>query len=143
MTVDGKEPCQNGNPGARSLESRITQRITPDGSAIISPRIARWLEQRAGMTEDRRIRLRDTDPEAYVAFAALHLAACHSDCGTNQVAGQQNAAESEMWLSTRQAAKALHVTDRCVRNWCKTGRLHAQFVGARWLVNRNSIALIA
>ncbi|WP_090359573.1 helix-turn-helix domain-containing protein [Mycolicibacterium fluoranthenivorans] len=120
---------------------RIAQHITSDGSAIITPRIARWLEQNANMTADRRIRLRDTDPEAYVAFAALHLAACRSDCGTSQVAAQKNTTQLDMWLSTKQAAKALNVTDRCVRNWCTTGRLHAQLVGARWLINPSSIAL--
>ena len=120
---------------------RIAQRITADGSAIIPPRIAHWLEQNSGMTADRRMRLRDTDPEAYVALAALHLSALHSDSGTEQVAAQQNTAQSAMWLSTKAAAQALNVTDRCIRNWCTTGRLHAELVGARWLINPNSIAL--
>ncbi|MCV7287274.1 helix-turn-helix domain-containing protein [Mycolicibacterium wolinskyi] len=128
---------------APSLEVRIAQRITSDGSAIIPPRIARWLNEQAGMTADRRIKLRDTDPDAYVAFAALHLSALRSDCGTNTTARQQNTTHSDMWMSTKEAAQALNVTDRCVRKWCTTGRLHAEFVGARWLVNPNSIALIA
>lgn len=123
------------------LEVRITQRITADGSVIIPPRIAHWLEQNSGMTADRRFRLYFTDPEAYVVLTALHFAALRSDCGTNHAAGQQNTKQSEMWLSTKQAAKALNVTDRCVRKWCTTGRLHAELVGARWLVNPNSIAL--
>lgn len=124
-----------------SLEARIAQRMTRDHSAIVPPRIAHWLERNSGMTADRRMRLRDTDPDAYVALAALHLSALHSDCGTEQVAAQQNTAESAMWLSTKQAAQALNVTDRCVRKWCTTGRLHAELVGARWLINPNSIAL--
>lgn len=124
-----------------SLEARIVQRMTRDHSAIIPPRIAHWLEQISGMTADRRMRLRDTDPDAYIALTALHLAALHSDCGTDQVARQRNTTQSEMWLSTKQAAKALNVTDRCVRNWCTTGRLHAELVGARWLVNPNNITL--
>ncbi|OWL97007.1 hypothetical protein B7435_26845 [Mycolicibacterium peregrinum] len=124
---------------APSLEVRITQRITSDGSVIIPPRIAHLLEQQSGMTADRRIRLRDTDPDAYVAFAALHLSALrHSDCGTEWVAGQQNTEQSEMWMSTKQAAKALGVTDRCIRNWCNNGRLHAELVGDRWLVDPKS-----
>ncbi|MFN3003261.1 helix-turn-helix domain-containing protein [Mycolicibacterium wolinskyi] len=128
---------------APSLEVRIAQRITADGSVIIPPRIARLLNEQAGMTADRRIKLRDTDPDAYVAFAALHLSALRSDCGTNHTVGQQNTTQSDMWMSTKEAAQALNVTDRCVRKWCATGRLHAEFVGARWLVNPNSIALIA
>ena len=62
-------------PHGPSLEVRIAQHITADGSAIIPPRIARWLEQNSGITADRRIRLRDNDPDAYVALAALHLSA--------------------------------------------------------------------
>lgn len=125
-----------------SLEVRIAQRITGDGSVIIPPRIARWLEEQAGMTADRRIRLRITDPEAYVVLAALHLSALHSDCGTSQVATQQDTKQSDMWLSTKQAANALGVTDRCIRNWCTTGQLHAELIGARWLVNPHSIVAL-
>lgn len=123
------------------LEVRITQRITADGSVIIPPRIARWLENACILTADRRVRLRDADPDAYIALAALHLSALRADCGTDHVAGQRNTEESEIWLSTKQAAKALNITDRCVRKWCTTGRLHAEMVGARWLVNPNSVAL--
>lgn len=123
------------------LETRIAQHITGDGSVIIPPRIARWLEQNSGMTADRRIRLRDTDPEAYVALAALHLSALGSDSGTKDAAPQSVSASLNMWMSTKQAAKALGVTDRCIRKWCTTGRLHAELVGAHWLVNPNSIGL--
>lgn len=126
---------------ASSLEVRITQSITSDGSAIIPPRIARWIETTCKLTADRRIRLRDTDPDFYVALAALHLAALRSDCGTEHVAAQQNTEQFDMWMSTSEAAKALNVTDRCIRNWCTTGRLHAQIVGARWLINPHNITL--
>jgi excisionase family DNA binding protein len=124
-----------------SLEARIAERITADGSAIISPRVARWLEDTCKLTADRRIMLRDTDPDAYVVLAALHLAALRSDSGTNHAGAQHDKPELKTWMSTSEAAKALNVTDRCVRNWCTTGRLHAETVGARWLVNPNSIAL--
>lgn len=128
-------------PPAPSLEVRIAQRIASDGSAIIPPRIARWLEDNCKLTADRRIRLRDTDPDAYIALAALHLAALRSDNGTNHVGAQPVKQELNTWMSTREAAKALNVTDRCIRKWCTTGRLHAQLVGARWLINPNSITL--
>jgi excisionase family DNA binding protein len=124
-----------------SLEVRIAERLTPDGSVIIPPRIARWLEQQADMTADRRIRLRDTDPDAYVVFAALHLAALSSDSGTNDKAAQGISAELDMWMSTSEAAKALNVTDRCVRKWCQTGQLRAVLSGSRWLINRNTLNL--
>lgn len=129
-----------GHAGS-SLETRIVEHITGDGSVIIPPRIARWLEQNSGMTADRRIKLRDTDPDAYVALAALHLSALSSDSGTKDAAPQSVSANLNMWMSTKQAANALGVTDRCIRKWCTTGRLHAELVGARWLVDPNSIAL--
>jgi excisionase family DNA binding protein len=124
-----------------SLEARIAARITDDGSVIISPRMARWLEQQAGMTADRRIRLRDTDPDAYVALAALHLAALNSDRGMNDAGAQRVSGELNVWMSTSEAAKALHVTDRCVRNWCKTGRLRGVMSGSRWIIDRTTLNL--
>ncbi|WP_082614332.1 helix-turn-helix domain-containing protein [Mycobacterium sp. Root265] len=124
-----------------SLEERIAQHITRDGSVVVPQRVARWLDKQSGMNADRRIALRGTDPEFYVVLAALHLVALGADCGTNSTAGQQNTAGSEMWLSTKQAAKALNVTDRCVRKWIATGRLHAEMVGARWLINPHNITL--
>jgi hypothetical protein len=128
-------------PSDPSLEVRIAQRLTADGSVIIPPRIARWLEQNAGMTADRRIRLRDNDPEAYVVLAALHLSAIGSGNGTKDAEPQANSAQLQHWMSSQQAANALHVTDRCIRNWCTAGRLHAQWIGSRWLIDPTSIAL--
>ena len=127
--------------GRPSLETRITECTTSNGSVIVSPRLARYLEKEAGMTADRRIRLRDSDPEAYVVLAALHLAALRSDCGTNYAAAQPVHAQLTMWMSTSEAAKALNVTDRCVRKWCQTGQLRAVMSGSRWLVDPNAIAL--
>lgn len=129
-------------PDAPSLEVRISQRLTAEGSVIIPPRIARWLEHNAGMTAERRFRLRANDPEAYVALAALHLSALVSESGTKSAVPQPHQAQSVHWVSTRQAADTLHVTDRCIRNWCTTGRLHAQQIGSRWLIDPTSIALV-
>ncbi|WP_052066184.1 helix-turn-helix domain-containing protein [Rhodococcoides fascians] len=126
-------------PTGTSLEVRISRRLTADGSVIIPPRIARWLEHNAGMTADRRIRLRDNDPEAYVALTALHLSALSSESGTKDALPQRHRKESVQWLSTSQAADTLHVTDRCIRKWCTTGRLHAQHIGGRWLIDPTSI----
>lgn len=143
--MSSRNPGRGGNAASLghrpSLEVRIAQRIAADGSVIISPRMARWLEKQAGITADRRIRLRDNDPGAYVELAALHLSACCSGTGTNHTPAQGVSADSNMWTSTSEAAKALGVTDRCVRNWCRTGRLHAIMSGGRWLVNPTTLAL--
>ncbi len=124
-------------PPVPSLETRIAQRITADGSAIVPPRIARWIETTCRLTADRRMMLRTTDPDAYVALTALHLAALRSENGTEHVAAQQN---TTRWISTTEAAQTLGVTDRCIRKWCTTSRLHAQRIGGRWLINPHSLA---
>lgn len=126
----------------RSLESRIASRLTGDGSVIISARMAQWLEREVRMTADRRIRLRNNDPEAYENLVALHIAALGSGSGTNDAASLRISADSKMWMSTGQAAQALGVTDRCIRNWCRSGRLIARHIGRSWLVNPNSIAAL-
>ena len=126
---------------APALEVRIAQRITADGSVIIPPRVARWLENQAGMTADRRSRLRDSDPEAYVALAALHLSALCSESGTNHAVPPAIRADLTSWMTTSEAAQTLNVTDRCIRTWCKSGRLYAVRSGSRWLIDRNTVAL--
>ena len=127
-----------------SLEAHIRARLTSDGSAVIPPRIARWLEQNSGMTDDRRARLRHTDPDAYVALTALHLAGLRSDSGTKDAGTQQHTEESKPqggWMSTSEAAEAFGVTDRCIRKWCRSGRLRAGLSGHRWLIDPRSANL--
>ncbi|CAJ1504264.1 helix-turn-helix domain-containing protein [[Mycobacterium] kokjensenii] len=116
---------------------RIAQHITPNGSVIVPPRIARWLETQAGMTADRRIALRMTDPEAYEVLAALHLVALstRSATGTEPATPQHDSQESNQWVTTTEAATKLGVTDRAIRKWCATGRLPATNCGGRWLIN--------
>ena len=122
-------------------DPRISNHLTQDGCAVVPPRIAHWLETKAGVTDDWRDRLRDTDPEARQVMAALHWAAAQhrSAFGTNSVVGQRQRASSEVWLSTTEAAREMRVTDRCIRKWIHTKRLPATMSGRRWLVNRNDL----
>ena len=124
-----------------SRESRISTHVTANGSVIVPPRIARWLETKAKVTADWRDRLRDTDLEAHEVMVALHWAALRhrSGIGTKPVVGQSGIAESNLWLSTAEAAREMRVSDRCIRKWCSTGRLRATMSGARWLINRNDL----
>ena len=119
------------------LAWRISRHMTPAGAVIVPPRIAAWLEERAGLTSDRRIRLRVTDPAAYEVLMALHVAALdhRSGTGTNLAPAQPVRPESEKWLTTTEAASLLGVTDRAIRNWCASGRLPATRRGGRWLIN--------
>jgi excisionase family DNA binding protein len=120
---------------------QASKHVTADGAVIVPPRIAHWLETKAGITADWRDHLRDTDLVAHQVMAALHWAATQhrSGIGTNSPVAQRKRAESNVWLSTTEAARELRVTDRCVRKWISAGRLHATMSGARWLINRNDI----
>lgn len=92
-----------------STEPRISKYVTANGSAIVPPRIAHWLETKAKVTPDIRGRLRDTDWEAHEALMALHVAALRysrSDIGTKPLVGHSDRAESEVWLSTSEAAQS-------------------------------------
>jgi excisionase family DNA binding protein len=125
-----------------SCPPRMSSHVTANGSVIVPPRIAHWLETKAGVTADWRDRLSETDQEAHEVMLALHMAALHhrSGIGTNSVVGQGERAESKMWLSTTEAAREMKVTDRCIRKWISIGRLPATLSGARWLINRNDLA---
>lgn len=116
---------------------RIARHVQPDGSVTVPPRIAYWLESQAGLTADRRINLRTSDPVAYEILAALHLAALHhrSGSGTETAVAHQNPPESNTWITTTQAAAQLGVTDRAIRKWCTAGRIPAIRCGGRWLIH--------
>jgi excisionase family DNA binding protein len=128
---------------------RIARHLLPDGSVIVPPRIAAWLEDKAGMLPERRIMLRGTDPEAYEVLAALHLSALsrggtgeaiiRSANGTRMVKSPNDIQQSEEWLTTAEAAEMTGVTDRCIRKWIATQRLPARRHGGRWLVNRQHL----
>lgn len=123
------------------IAAGISARINADGSVSVPPRIARWLERQVQMTADRRAILRETDPEAYEVFRALHLAALGAESGPNTSAPQRSAADLTMWMSTGEAADRHGVGERCIRKWCHTGRINAVMTGGRWLVHRNALTL--
>lgn len=127
-----------------SAESPISRHVTADGAVIVPPRIAHWLETNAGVTADWRDRLRDTDLEAHQVMAALHWAATQhrSGIGTNSPVGQRKQPESQVWLSTCEAAREMKVSDRCIRKWISTDRLPATMSGCRWLINRNDLTAL-
>jgi excisionase family DNA binding protein len=120
---------------------RIGRHITVEGSVIVPPRIAWWLEQKAGVTADKRISIRDTDPLAYEVLAALHIAALSlgSENGTKHAVGQAKQQESDQWLTTAEAATELGVTDRAIRKQIATGRLPARRRGWQWQINRTDL----
>lgn len=123
--------------------ARIGQHLTPEGAVSVPPRIAAWLVAKAGVTGDKRILLRGTDPEAYEVLAALHIAALHhrSVVGTESGIDKRNSRDLATWLTTGDAAHQLRVTDRAIRKWIAAKRLPATKVGGRWLLNCNDIRI--
>jgi excisionase family DNA binding protein len=118
--------------------------MTSQGAVVVPPRLAAWLERTAGVSNDRRILIRDSDPLAYEVLAALHIAAAYyrSGAGTEQAAGSGNSRELRTWLTTADAASRFGVTDRAIRKWIATGRLPAIKCGGQWLLNSNHIQII-
>jgi excisionase family DNA binding protein len=116
--------------------------ITANGWAMFPPQFAHYLEARAKITPDERARLRNTNWDAYQLFTSLHAVALRykrSGGGTKSAVGHSDRPHSEMWLTARQAAAELNVTDRCVRKWICAKRLPATKPGAHWLIHRNDL----
>lgn len=130
------------------LSEQIMARVLPDGSVNVPWRAAEWLEERAGVTEDRRLLLRESDPELYVALAALHLAAMSrgetnipcSACGPELAKCPNGIQQSEAeWLTTAEAAELAGRTPRCIRTWIAAQRLPAKRHGRDWRINRQHL----
>jgi excisionase family DNA binding protein len=126
----------------------------PDGSVIVPPRVAKSLDDRAGMAYEARIRLRASDPEGYAVFAALRLAALDWDGGVpartppvsdngHRIAFACNGVEhSETWTTTAEVARHVGVTERTVRRWAEKKWLPADRPGGRqWLIHVNDLSV--
>jgi excisionase family DNA binding protein len=123
-----------------SWEQRISRRINADGSVNVPAYIAKWLESRAKITADYRVRLRDNNSELYEVLMAIHSAPDdRSTDGTKLAVANRNQPPLDAWITPAEAADELHVTDRCVRNWCKSGKLAATLKGGRWLIRRTDL----
>jgi excisionase family DNA binding protein len=135
------------SPGSGDVAAGICRHIATDGSVTIPPRIAAWLESKAGMAPERRLALRGTDAEAYEILTALHLSALgyrsgsfgSSPTGTEDAWAQQDSTESTEWLTTTEAAEIVGVTGRCVRKWIAKQRLPAKWLGDRYMIRRHDL----
>ena len=127
-----------------AISALIAHHLAPDGSVALPPRVAAWLKQRLGLALSQRDHLRDNDPTAYAALAALHLSAIGHRTGAFPVSATGTKEPSEHhdstgWVTTVQAARSLGVTDRCIRNWIATKRLPARRHAGRWLIERHHL----
>ena len=77
---------------------RIGRHMTAEGSVIVPPRIAHWLEKKAGVTGDKRIALRDTAGLRGVSCSAHRGSKPRcTENGTKRVAGEPKQQESDQW----------------------------------------------
>jgi excisionase family DNA binding protein len=134
------------NPIESPLAALIESYFQCDGSAIVTPHAARWLERRLGLTQEQRFLVRDKgDRELYAVLTALHLSAvggddlARSDCGTKVAEHQGDTQDSETWLTTAEAADLIGVTTRAITGWCRSGKLPADRHGRSWRINRRHL----
>ncbi|TDN42555.1 excisionase family DNA binding protein [Curtobacterium flaccumfaciens] len=109
--------------------------------AVVTGRVAAYLLRHAGLDDYRR-RHRGEDPEVDNTLVALTLVALtwrSSATGTRQAATPELDHTAD-WMSTRQAAEALGLSDRGIRKAIQERRLHAVRVGRAWRVDREQLA---
>lgn len=105
---------------------------------IVSAHVAAFLKRRVGL-DTLRINARDMgDMEVYYVLNSLQRAALAYDptpaTGTPSVA-----ASNDGGLSTSQAALALGITARGVRDACEKGRLEGRLIDGRWRISRAAV----
>lgn len=109
--------------------------------ALLSGRVAAYLLRYADL--DRyHMGHRGEDAEVDAALLAMKVVALHwrtSATGTRNAASAELDAQSE-WLSTKQAADALAMTDRAIRKAIRENRLKANRVGRAYRINREQLA---
>ncbi|MBO9046712.1 excisionase family DNA-binding protein [Curtobacterium flaccumfaciens pv. flaccumfaciens] len=113
-----------------------------DGPVVLlSARACAWLLRYAEL--DRyHLDHRGEDAEIDQSLIALKTAAFiwrDSATGTKNAAKPELPADSE-WLSTKQAADALAMTDRAIRKAIREKRLQANTVGRAYRINREQLA---
>ncbi|PZE93901.1 hypothetical protein DEJ00_01395 [Curtobacterium sp. MCLR17_039] len=107
----------------------------------VTGRVAAYLLRHAGLDAYRR-QHRGEDPEVDNTLVALTVVALN---WRSSATGTREAATPELdhtadWMSTRQAADALGLSDRGIRKAIQEHRLHAVRVGRAWRVDREQLA---
>lgn len=125
------------------MKREASQLVTGvDGPVVIvSGRVAAFLLRFAEL--DRyHYGHRGEDVEVDATLVAMKVVALHwraSVTGTQNAAPPELASQSQ-WLSTKQAADALAMTDRAIRKAIRENRLKANRVGRAYRINREQLA---
>jgi excisionase family DNA binding protein len=140
MNTASRRPGSAAVDWSRRINAHVNEH---DGSVVVPRRVAEWLHDKAGLTYEQRIMLRDSDAELYEVLAALGMVALSrpedwpcSECGTLIAKPSNQPQDSEAWLTTSRAAELAGVSDRCIRKWIRTQRLPAKRHGRDWRINR-------
>lgn len=108
---------------------------------VVSGRVAAWLMRYAEL--DRyHLDNRGIDSEVDQTLVALKVAALswrNTETGTKAAAVAELAPQLQ-WLSTKQAADALAMTDRAIRKAIRENRLQATIIGRAYRINREQLA---
>lgn len=108
---------------------------------LISARAAAWLIRYAELERYHEAH-RGQDAEIDQSLIALKVAALSwrsAATGTSNAPRPELATQLE-WLSTKQAADALAMTDRAIRKAIRENRLKANRVGRAYRINREQLA---
>lgn len=108
---------------------------------IVSGRVAAWMLRYAEL-EHYHADYRGLDAEIDQTLIALKVAALS---WRSSATGMRDAAIPELspglqWLSTKQAADALAMTDRAIRKAIRENRLQATTIGRAYRINREQLA---
>ncbi|TEA06277.1 MULTISPECIES: helix-turn-helix domain-containing protein [Mycobacteriaceae] len=119
-----------------------SQYLTENCELIIPPEFALWLQNYAGINGDVRLRVRMNDPDKFSFLQALQFAAQFATLAASgtKLAGVQGNA-TDLKVTTTMAAHETGRSERCVRHWCRTGRLRATKQGRDWVINRADLEI--
>lgn len=119
-----------------------------DGPVVVVPaRIARILVRQAGLATFH-LEHRGIDPELDEVLVALRdaghrWAAAHSSVSGTSHDSSDGEDPRYGWLSTTEVARQLGITARAVTKAIAAGRLPAQLLGSRWVLNPEDVAQYA
>lgn len=129
----------NERPPVRSARELVVGVNGPE--VVISGRTAAFLLRYAHL-DKYHLEHRGEDAEIDQALIALKVVALE---WRNTATGTKNAAKPELdaqseWLSTKQVADALAMTDRAIRKAIRENRLQATTIGRAYRINREQLA---
>lgn len=115
--------------------------IAPSGDVMVPPEMARYVyESRGGLREFRARLGAGARPDLLNLLEAIRSAGARwagADVGTSGAEPQEQRRE---WVSTKEAARMIGISDSGVRKACRERRLDADSTSGPWLIHREAIA---